>query len=270
MIGVVPVHNRVQVTLRFLQFWQQQTYPRRHLVVVDDGSNDGTAAKVARHAPAVTVLRADGHAWWAGATNLGVRWALREGATHVLTINDDSRPAPDLIERLVAAALQHPRAIIGSRIMSETGDLIWACGTEATMHGNRIWRLRGHRSVWHGGGGLETVDTVCGNGTLIPADIYRCIGLYDRQHFPHYHADSDFALRARKAGFEVLICLDACLWNGPETGLPKRASDVLWSLRSPLHLPTLMRLLHRYAPRWKIPWILFRQIMPPFCRRCCL
>lgn len=271
VVAVVPVHNRRETTRRFLGYWQQQTYRHNRLVIVDDGSRDGTFEMVRCQAPQAHLIVADGNAWWAGATNLGVRWALRAGADFILTINDDARPATDLVERLVAAAMEHPGSIVGSRIMdAEQPDRIWACGTEAAMVGSRIWRLRRHGERWQGGTGCESVDTLCGNGTLVPAAVFHRVGLYDRSRLPHYHADSDLVLRARRAGFGALVCLDACLWNGPGTPLPNRAWEIIGSKRSPLYVPTLARIIVRHGPWHAAPWLLLRHVLPPLARSACL
>src|SRR6516164_5363299 len=88
---VVPVHNKIALTIRFLESLRAVSYPKYSVIVVDDGSQDGTSRIVELRFPEVIVLKGHGNLWWSGATNLGVRYALKHGYDYVLTINNDSR-----------------------------------------------------------------------------------------------------------------------------------------------------------------------------------
>jgi len=69
---VIPVYNRINFTKKCLNSIKQQTYQNYRVVVIDDGSTDGTAALLAEEFPEVHVIQGDGNLWWTAATNLGV------------------------------------------------------------------------------------------------------------------------------------------------------------------------------------------------------
>ena len=89
---LLPVHNRKEITRGFIECLKTQTFQDYHLVLIDDGSNDGTAVMVKEHIPSATVLRGTGDWWWAGSLQQGIEW-LRQQKVHdddaVLMINDD-------------------------------------------------------------------------------------------------------------------------------------------------------------------------------------
>jgi len=265
--AVVPVHNRRDLTLRFIRHWQALTYARRQLIIVDDGSNDGTADAVDSVAPEVLVLREDGNAWWSGATNTGVRRALADGTDLVLTINDDAVFPPDFLENLILAHLAHPKAMIGCRIMRQDDpSKVWASGVSAPFTLRRIFVLLDHDLHWGNiptKGAVRPCDTLCGNGTLIPVRVFRSIGFFDQYRLPQYHGDGDFALRHRRSGGVNLVALDAAIANHITSALPRSKWDTLFSKRSPLYLPALVTLLWRHAPLWKSPFILIAHLLPP-------
>src|SRR5947207_11557581 len=132
--AVVPAHNRRDKTLRFLRSFADVTYPRKRVVIVDDGSTDGTRQAIELNHPDVPVLTGDGDLWWSGGTNAGIRYALEQGADFILTINDDSIMSPDFLDHLVAAARQDPLRIVGCRLhRQDVLEEIWSIGTSLPM-----------------------------------------------------------------------------------------------------------------------------------------
>jgi len=109
---VVPVYNRRDLTVSFLQSFERVTYRNFEIIIVDDGSTDGTAETIAREFPRVRLLRESGDLWWAKATNIGIRDALSRGAEFILTINDDVSVDPHLLDALVQTAQAHPKTLV--------------------------------------------------------------------------------------------------------------------------------------------------------------
>ena len=72
---VIPVFNRLPFTRTCLQALRQQTHTGFKIIVVDDGSTDGTALVLAREFPEVEVLIGSGNLFWTAAVNLGIRQA---------------------------------------------------------------------------------------------------------------------------------------------------------------------------------------------------
>ena len=90
---VVPAHNRRELTLACAEAIEAQSYTPKTVIVVDDGSTDGTAAALAATFQSVVVLHGNGNLWWTGAVNKGIEWVLARCANSdfVLTLNYDTR-----------------------------------------------------------------------------------------------------------------------------------------------------------------------------------
>src|SRR5205823_538417 len=87
-----------------------QSYENWHLVLIDDGSRDGSAEMALSHIPSATLLRGDGRWWWAGALQQGLNWLKTQGICKsdlTLIINDDSSIEPDFLANAVAAMRPH-------------------------------------------------------------------------------------------------------------------------------------------------------------------
>jgi GT2 family glycosyltransferase len=258
---VTPVRNKRALTLRFLESLRRLDYPRSTVILVDDGSTDGTGEAVARQFPPVVVLRADGSLWWSGGTNAGVRYALETGHDYVLTINNDVTVRPDFLSRLVATAQAHPRSIVGARnnfldqptkVLSIGAGMHWQLGCPMNMNGRGLPEADLARLPR-----VCPVPTLTGCGTLVPAGCYREIGLYDERWCPQYHGDSDFVLRAARHGYRAYVDLDAVIFNDADNTSDDRSP---FSRRSPLYWRPQLALRWRYSPRRHLPLSLARYV----------
>jgi GT2 family glycosyltransferase len=212
---VIPVFNRWHYTRECLESLRQQTSQEFRTVVVDDGSTDETAAALARDYPEVEVVTGDGNLFWTAGVNAGIRRALALGADRVMTMNNDVVAAPDFVAQMLAAAAQHPTAVLGAlEFDADTGEAIYG-GERLDFRTNTRHDLleeipAGQRT------GLHPVTYLPGRGLLIPKAVTDKVGLFDEKRLPHYLADFDYTSVARRAGFPVYCNYDAKLSTYPE------------------------------------------------------
>ena len=255
---IIPVYNRLEATRECLESLGRQTYRHFKTVLVDDGSTDGTSDYVKENYPDVSILNGDGNLWWAGATNLGVRYslALCQNDDYVLTLNNDTVLPPGYLEAMISLAKQAPDALIGS--IARDHDRSDVCIDEGisidwlSAKYNKIKNMQGNRPA-----SFYTVSALPGRGTLIPVAVFRQIGVYDDTNFPHYAADYDFSLRASKFGYDLLLHPDCFLYSKTNlTGISNihnKISFAAWvksfnSLKSPNNLTIRFRFGFRHAP----------------------
>jgi len=207
---IIPIFNRIEYTKGCLLSLYKQTYKNFKIVVINDGSTDGSGKVLERDFPSVHVINGDGNLWWTAATNLGVKFALKNGADYILTLNNDTIATPDFLEKMMYWAEKKPNSLLGAfAIDAETrdpdygGEIIdWkkakAYKVLETLHlDDRV--------------GLKPVTHFPGRGLLIPSFVFKEIGYYDQFWLPHYAADYDFTHRALKSGFSIYCNYDAKL-----------------------------------------------------------
>ncbi len=218
---VVPVRNRIERTQRFLEQFSRQDHPHYRLYFVDSNSTDGTRAWLEQiKGPRLTWIEAGDEDYWTGATNRGIEQALRDGCEFALTINDDSVPSTDLLSRLLKAQAAHDHDILGSRVnFFEKPSLVWSTGSYNVWGSHKLFQLFDNEveeeKIAHylGVNHIKDVYLMCGNGVLIHRRVFEKIGLYDELNCPHYHADSEFVMRAVANGLRCGIAYDAVVYN---------------------------------------------------------
>ena len=127
ILVILPVHNRRATTALFIDCLLAQIYTNWHLLLIDDGSTDGTAEFVREKVSSLTVLRGHGNWWWGGALHQGYRWLKRQDGHHgdlVLIINDDTEFAPDFLGN--AIQLIEPRSLLLAQLYNGAGDFVEA------------------------------------------------------------------------------------------------------------------------------------------------
>lgn len=212
---VIPVHNRKTFTKSCLLSLSRQTFKNFNTIVIDDGSTDGTADMIVQEFPQVILRRGDGNLWWAAATNLGVQYAMEHHAKYILTLNDDTVASDYFIEKMIYWARRKPNALLGALAVDAKSN--------NPIYGGEILNWLTGRSIFlldalpeNEQNGIHLVSHYPGRGLLIPAEVFRRVGLYDSKHFPQAVADDDFVFRAVRTGFEVYCNYDAKLFVYPE------------------------------------------------------
>ena len=212
---VIPVFNRRDYTRDCLLSLREQTRTDFRVVVVDDGSTDGTDLMLAEEFPEVAMVTGDGNLFWTAGVNAGIRRALALGATRVMTMNNDVLVLPDFIDQMLTWADRHPTAVLGALELDvATGEPIYG-GERLDWCTNKRHALLAELPADERHG-LHAVTYLPGRGLLIPLAVIEAIGLFDEKRLPHYLADFDYTSVARRHGFPVYCNYDARLSTYPD------------------------------------------------------
>ena len=255
---IIPVYNRKAFTRACLMCLCKQTYTAFQTIIVDDGSTDGTREMLERDFPEIIRLQGDGGLFWTGGTNRGVQHALDQGADLIVTLNNDVWIKEDYIENLVSAHKNYPDALIGSiNLTQEDPPRLLYAGIQSFNPWTAKFVKRGtflkpYRKEFSG---LLPTHSLPGRGVLIPRNVFKKIGLFDDKYLRHYAADYDFSLRAKKAGFDLLVNMDNPVFSPyePERDGGKKQTfsrfvQSFFKFRSSNYLPINLRFLWRHYP----------------------
>lgn len=219
---VTPVHNRRAETLQFLRSVHSSELSdiTLNILIVDDGSTDGTSDAIKLEFPDVEIIEGDGTLWYTEGTNRGLRAALAHDPDFILACNNDSIFDRHAIERLVTCARKVPNSVVGALLLDWSRPhkvFQVAPKWDLWRGGNRHWV---HQTVWTVPDKPWEVEMIVGNCVLYPADAVRKAGLMDSKRFPQY-GDAEYTPRLRRMGYRMLIEPRArvfCKPNDPPTG----------------------------------------------------
>jgi GT2 family glycosyltransferase len=218
---------------------------RVSVIVVDNGSTDGTAAAVRDAHPSVRVIENRENLGFAEGNNVGIRHALKEGADCILLLNNDTTLAEDTLSVLVEELSRHPDAAAVSPLIYfySPPDLIWYAGATFDPSKGRSGRVTqyGERGVVDRT--TRTTDRVTGAAMIVPSDVFREVGLLDSRLFLHFE-DVEWSLRARAAGYSIYFAPRAELWHKVSAATGGEHSPVISYYGTRNHL----EICRRYAP----------------------
>lgn len=224
---LIPVHNRLADTQGVIECLRKQSYPSVQIVIIDDGSTDGTSAYLAQQVDVLT-LHGNGKLWWAGAIALGLDHISKQARQDdfVLFLNNDTSFHPNYIETLVAVSQREGGAIVGSVLRNcEPPHEVLSLGPVIDIWGMRVWdkfsKLDADEQIQ-----LKPVypmQAVSGRGSLYPFGVLREIGGMRPRLLPHYYADYEVAMRAGRHGIPVVVSTEATILTRNEFSVERKS-----------------------------------------------
>jgi GT2 family glycosyltransferase len=212
-VGItIPVHNRKEFTIAILQQLAEQIdqlvglqtleADAVQIIVVDDGSSDGTAEIITARFPQVHLLIGTGDLWWTGAIGEGMTYAAEVLKTdYIVWLNDDIQLVDNFIDEMMLFCRDPEEKVLTGGIICDRLYPDWivfggVIASQSIHHMNRFMDP------------LLKVDTLNGNIAILPTRIITDIGLPDVTRFRHYGGDFEYVCRAKKNGYVVHLSRD--------------------------------------------------------------
>lgn len=193
-------------TLRCLGALQDQSYPSLVVVVVDNGSADGSVQAIRERFPAVTVIETGENLGFAGGTNVGLRWAAAHDAAFAWLLNNDTDAPPDTLERLMARAGTDPA--IGA-----VGSVLYRMDQPAAVQawgGGDIGRQLAYSRHFDAVAVMGPGSYLTFASVLMPMAALRDVGILYEGFFMYFD-DADLCLRLRERGYQLLVAEDTAV-----------------------------------------------------------
>ena len=195
---VIPNFNGIAFLDSVLASLAGQTLSNFEVILVDNGSTDGSCSFVTANYPWVHLIELSENFGFCGAVNAGIRAAK---APYVLLLNNDTEVKEDFVEEMLAAIRRHKNAFsCGARMvqyhdrdrLDDVGNYYCALG----------WSFaRGRGKDIHAYETEDKIFSACAGAAIYRKKIIEKIGYFDEEHFA-YLEDTDIGYRARIYGYE--------------------------------------------------------------------
>ncbi|MDR1538590.1 MAG: glycosyltransferase family 2 protein [Clostridiales bacterium] len=186
------------------------------IVVVDSASKENEAEKLRLAYPIIAVIQSNVNLGFAGASNIGIRFALNNGYEYVLLLNNDTVVGAKTIEELASIANEN---IVSTALIYHYDEpsMIWYAG-------GSINRLTGRVRHFERVASKQNQTFASGCCMMVRREVFRDVGILDESYFM-YCEDTDFCIRLLQSGKEIKLNTNAVLWHkvGRSAG---RASDL--------------------------------------------
>ena len=259
---VLPVHNRIDMTLEFLDSLEAQAIEDPiEVVLIDDGSTDGSTQRVCRrpHRYPVHVLQGNGRLWWSGSVWKAMKWLRPKVSPRdwMFLANNDAILEPNCLKYLLETASAHPGSLVGGRSFE-----VWPDGTRYPVSSGfnfdtqtlRVNAIDGSKR------GIFEVQALAGRGLLIPGSALPEVRMHPHL-MPQHFADIALTSALRGKGRCLLVDHRAestqidRAGSAVELGENRRPS---WNRRSALYIPGLVTFWWQQFPANKRTVLAFR------------
>jgi hypothetical protein len=210
-------------------------YGNYEVILVDNGSTDGSPDEIARRFPEVHMIRNEKNVGFDEGNNIGIRASLARGADAVFLLNNDTVVCKRILRNLADASFSLPRAgILGPKIYYfDEPEIVWWAGCRRTRSATG-WLLmytqegKGEREQGKFDE-VKEVDAVVGCAMYIRKEVFADVGLLDARYFI-YHEEFDFCYRAKKQGWVSYFVPAARVWHKVSLSLGGQDSPSLYFL----------------------------------------
>ena len=195
---VIPNYNGIKFYRECFLALRRQTLAPDKIIVVDNGSTDGSAEAIESEFPEVTMIRFPENTGFTGAVNEGIR--ASEGMDYAILLNNDTSAEPDFVKELVRAIGKNENIFSAQAkmlkmddetLMDDAGDFYCAFGWAfARGKGRPASAYLRPREIF----------SSCAGAAIYSMRILKEIGLFDENHFA-YLEDTDIGWRARIRGY---------------------------------------------------------------------
>lgn len=281
---IIPVHNRKAHTFNILvqlheQLNKGQYQENINILVVDDGSKDGTQEMIEVNFPDVYLLKGDGSLWWTGAITKGMKYALDLfKSDYIVWMNDDLYITDIFLHNLmkICNKYQYQQTVVGGIVRDKNySNWVVYSGIKDGQRVNDINYFSLNQEI--------KVNELNGNIVVIPRKVIDKIGFPDVARFTQYGGDFEYTARANSFGFSVILSSELQAYTEftsrdiirhmspwmqwylqPHKSQRREIIKGLTSLKTHYNIwffVNMSNIQSQQVPRWKYMWCYWKRII---------
>jgi len=246
VIVLILSYNGKDLLEDSLSSYSQNTYDNFEIVVVDNGSSDGTVSYVNKNFPQVDIIRLEQNRGYSGGFNFGLHYAYRQkNADYVLITNNDVKVDENVISALMEVAVSDPMVgfVTGKAYYFDHPDTLQSVGKYEDMirwNGDHIGSKEKDEGQYDEITERHFIDDIF---MLTSRKVYDEVGDYNTLFF--FSAEEyDWQARAKKADYKIMYTPKAKIWHKESMTIGKQSAfKAFYDARNTM----LVILLHQTA-----------------------
>ncbi len=206
--------NGKEDTLECVESLKKIDYNNYKIIVVDNNSEDDSVLEIRKQYSEIKIIENEKNFGFAGGNNVGIKYAMENGADYVLLINNDTTVEKDFLREIVKAGeLNKESGLLGPKTNYHSEpNRIWFAGGKVSWMKNKGTHL-GLDEIDEGQHNkIKQVDYLTGCCLLIKREVIEKIGALAEDYFLYYE-DTDFSLRAKNAGYKCTYIPEAKIYH---------------------------------------------------------
>ncbi|SFM05353.1 glycosyltransferase family 2 protein [Pelosinus propionicus] len=259
MVYIILVnYNSWQDTVECIESLKQMTYRSFKIIVVDNASSDNSAFEL-KKLKDVILINSMENLGFAGGNNIGIDIAIKNGATYIWLLNNDTVAHPESLKELVESASQYKLALLGGKVYKYgTESDIWYDGGDINW-----WKGKAYHTHIH----LKDNNFVkkpCNTEWISGCSMFASTKLFEQyrmdEHFFLYFEDVDYCYKLHQAGIPLIVIPGGVVWHKTSSSVSKTSYiQFYYSIRNNLYF------MQRYgALRYKVyyyPYFIARTVL---------
>lgn len=216
LVAVIILNwNGLEDTLACLNSLGKLTFPPHEIIIVDNGSSDGSIEVLKKIYPDVTYIENSENLGFTGGNNAGLRYAKSIDADYALLLNNDTEVDPAFLGLLVDVAESDEEiGIIGPSIFFfDEPEVLWSAGGDIDWMRGRT-NMVGINQTDNGQFGEDPrdVDFVSGCALMIRMAVVEEVGPLDERFFVYYE-ETEWCVRVARSGYKIMHVPLAKIWH---------------------------------------------------------
>lgn len=250
--------NGLVDTLNCLSSLQKLDYKNYEVIVVDNGSVDGSPEKISEQFPGLQLIKNKENLGFCEGNNIGIRNALQKDADYIFLLNNDTEIEKNVLSNLVSAMENNLNiGIIGAKIMSyNEPEKVQLVGGDVNLKTGKIspFPLKVHKISNE----LIETDWVSGCAFFIRSNVIKEIGYLDTKYFA-YREEVDYCVRAKNIGYKIASCNVAKVYHNRNKSYSLRelyfkSRNVPYFMIKHAQKRDLITFFMRYYLFWTVYW----------------
>lgn len=207
-------------TIECLESLRHITYPNYEILLVDNGSTDGSVERLKNLYPKIEIIVNGKNLGFAEGNNIAIKRAICKGTDYILLLNNDTVVESEFLGKLVLAAETNQKiGIVGptvyhyndpKEIQSNGGKINWYKGTvtnRTKIENDKIFNSR-------------KVDFIMGCALLAKGKLFNEIGYLNKNYFAYWE-ETDWCVRAQRANYDIMYIPKSKIWHKGESSSKK-------------------------------------------------